>query len=206
MSDGAITHLFFDVAGVLGTGGWDSPSRQRAVRHFGLDWTDFDQRHRDLHGAFETGRLSLEEYLDTTVFHEPRSFTREEFRRYMFSLSEPFPDSIALVQALARAGRWRLSTINNESEELNVYRLRRFGLPAFFGAFFSSCWMGSMKPERRIYQQALAMTQADPARSVFIDDRERNLEPAAALGMHVIHFTSAEALREALARLGVTGE
>ena len=34
------------------------------------------------------------------------------------------------------------------------------------------------------------MSQAEPERSVFIDDRERNLEPARALGMRTIRFTT----------------
>jgi putative hydrolase of the HAD superfamily len=50
---------------------------------------------------------------------------------------------------------------------------------------------------------ALAMSQADPAASVFIDDRERNLEPAGALGMHTIRYTDAAHLEQDLAALGV---
>ena len=86
-------------------------------------------------------------------------------------------------------------TINNESAELNQHRLERFGLRDIFIAFFSSCWVGVLKPARRIYEVALAMSQADPAASVFIDDRERNLEPARPLGMRTIRFTDAARLR-----------
>jgi 2-haloacid dehalogenase len=46
------------------------------------------------------------------------------------------------------------------------------------------------------------MTQAEPARCVFVDDREQNLAPARTLGMHTIHFTSAAALAASLAGLG----
>jgi FMN phosphatase YigB (HAD superfamily) len=46
------------------------------------------------------------------------------------------------------------------------------------------------------------MTQADPARSVFVDDREQNLAPARALGMKTIHFENAQQLAGALADLG----
>ena len=47
------------------------------------------------------------------------------------------------------------------------------------------------------------MSQAEPAASVFIDDREQNLEPARALGMQTIRFTDAVRLRQELAGLGV---
>jgi putative hydrolase of the HAD superfamily len=121
----------------------------------------------------------------------------------MMAQSAPFPESIELARALARTGRYRLMTINNESDELNRYRLEQFGLRDIFIAFFSSCWVGVLKPGRRIYELALAMSQAEPEGSVFIDDRERNLEPARTLGMRTIRFTNVPRLRQELADLGV---
>ncbi len=94
-------------------------------------------------------------------------------------------------------------TINNESAELNQHRLEQFDLRDIFIAFFSSCWVGVLKPARRIYEVALAMSQAEPTASVFIDDRERNLEPARHLGMRTIRFTDTPSLRQDLAGLGV---
>jgi putative hydrolase of the HAD superfamily len=95
----------------------------------------------------------------------------------------------------------RLATLNNESRELNEYRIRHFGLCDLFDVFFSSCWLGVRKPTRQIYERVLGMTQADPARSVLVDDREQNLAPARALGMKTIHFESAEQLARSLAEL-----
>jgi len=198
-----IAHVFFDVGGVLGSSGWGSEPRARAVARFGLDAADFDRRHREVVGAWEEGRLGLEEYLDSTVFCAPRAFTRAKFTAFMMAQSRPMPDTIAVARELAATGRFRLMTLNNESAELNAHRLKVFGLAPHFAAFFSSCWLGVAKPARRIYELALAMAQADPAGSVFIDDREQNLAPARALGMHAIHFRDAAALRRDLAALGV---
>jgi putative hydrolase of the HAD superfamily len=94
-------------------------------------------------------------------------------------------------------------TLNNESVELNLYRIERFGLRDIFEAFFSSCWLGCTKPSRRIYELALAISQAPPERAVFIDDRGPNLAPARALGMRTVHFTTGERLAGQLAALGV---
>jgi putative hydrolase of the HAD superfamily len=199
-----ITHLFFDVGGVLGTSGWGTEPRALAVERFKLDAADFDRRHREVVGQWEEGHVSLDEYLDCTVFDVPRPFSREEFTAFILAQSRPIPDTIALARTLAATGRYRLMTINNESAELNAYRLERFALAPIFTAFFSSCWLGAAKPSRRIYELALQMSQANPARSVFIDDREQNLAPARAVGMQAIRFTAAEALRRDLAALGVT--
>ena len=63
--------------------------------------------------------------------------------------------------------------------------------------------MGALKPSRRIYEVARDMSQAEPARSVFVDDRPQNLTPAAALGMRTVLFKDAAQLRRDLAALGV---
>jgi len=198
-----ITHVFFDIGGVLGTNGWDREQRAAAVRHFGLDAADLEDRHDESVAILEQGRMTLDEYLHCAVFYRPRSFTTEEFKAYMLAQSSPFPETIELARGLARSGRYRLMTINNESAELNRYRLEHFGLRDLFITFFSSCWVGILKPAQRIYEVALAMAQAKPEESVFIDDRDRNLEPARGLGMRTIRFTDAAQLRRDLAELGV---
>ncbi len=199
-----ITHLFFDVGGVLGSSGWGAEARARAVERFDLDGADFDRRHREVVGRWEEGRLTLDEYLDCTVFDVARPFTKEAFAAFMRDQSRPHPDSIALARALAATGRYRLMTLNNESAELNAHRLRLFGLGPIFAAFFSSCWLGVAKPSRRIFELALALSQAEPSGAVFVDDREQNLAPARALGIHALRFTTVDALRRDLAGLGVT--
>ena len=198
-----ISHVFFDIGGVLGSNGWDREQRVAAAQHFGLDAAELEDLHGETIAMLEQGRTGLDEYLRNTVFCRPRSFEPEEFKAYMLAQSQPFPETIDLAQALARTGRYRLMTINNESAELNRYRLEQFGLRDIFITFFSSCWVGILKPARRIYEVALAMSQAEPEGSVFIDDREQNLEPARALGMRTIRFTDALRLRQELAALGV---
>jgi len=199
-----ITHLFFDVGGVLGSNGWDREQRAAAAHRFGLEAGELEEMHSEAVAMMELGRTTLDEYLKTAVFYRPRSFTPEAFTEFMFAQSTPNPDTIELARALARTGRYRMMTLNNESAELNQHRIERFGLRDIFTAFFSSCWVGVLKPARRIYEVALAMTQARPEASVFIDDRERNLEPARLLGMRTIAFSDAGRLEVELAELGVT--
>jgi putative hydrolase of the HAD superfamily len=198
-----ITHVFFDIGGVLGTNGWDRHERAEAIARFGLDGDDFERRHEDAAGSFEAGRMTMDEYLDYTVFCEERPFSRDDFKVFMRGCSQPFLESIQVARDLAGARRHVLMTLNNESEELNVHRLRTFGLVPLFSAFFSSCWVGAVKPTRQIYEAARDLSQAEPARSVFIDDRAQNLTPAAALGMKTILFKDAAQLRRDLAALGV---
>ena len=199
----SITHLFFDIGGVLGTNAWSTPQRRSAIERFGLDAAEFEQQHRDAVGTFEQGRMTLDEYLDATVFYRDRDFSRQAFVDFMRTESQPNEATIALARQFADSRKYRMMTLNNESLELNVYRIERFGLRNLFEAFFSSCWIGVTKPSRRIYEAALGISQAPPERAVFIDDRSPNLMPAHALGMKTIHFTSSDQLAGQLAALGV---
>ena len=198
-----LTHVFFDIGGVLGTNGWDREQRARALEKFGIEDDDFEHRHHQVVSEFETGAMSLEEYLDVTVFYTPRLFSREDFELYMLSLSEPNPYSIEIAKRIARAGRVRLMTMNNESAPLNVYRIDRFGLRELFSAFLSSCWLGVRKPSRVFFERGLAIAQAEPERTLLIDDRDQNLAPAATLGMQTFRYKDPESLARVVADAGL---
>ncbi len=117
--------------------------------------------------------------------------------------SKPDKETIALAARLHAPGRFTMMTMNNESELLNLHRITAFGLRPYFAAFFSSCWLGVRKPARRFFERGLALAQADPARSLFVDDRPQNLAPAAALGMQTVHFRGAEELEGTLREIGL---
>ncbi|MDQ6828628.1 MAG: HAD family phosphatase [Gemmatimonadota bacterium] len=198
-----IRHVFFDIGGVLGSNGWDREQRATAVQEFNLKELDFEYRHLETVSAWEEGRMSLDEYLDITVFYEPRPFTKQRFTEFMFAQSQPFLDSIDVVKAIRAQRRVVLMTLNNESAELNAHRIERFGLRPLFDAFLTSCWLNSRKPASIIYQRAVGVAQADPRASVFVDDREQNLGPARQLGMRTILFHDAAQLSDGLRSIGV---
>ena len=81
----AIRAIFWDVGGVLLSNAWDHTERAAALEHFHLDAEEFRDRHEMVVSSFERGKITLDEYLDRTVFYRTRPFTRDEFRDYMFS-------------------------------------------------------------------------------------------------------------------------
>lgn len=199
----AITALFWDVGGVLLTNAWDRTERAKALEHFHLNPDEFQSRHEMVVSSFERGKITLDEYLDRTVFYMPRSFQRNAFRTFIFELSQPLPDRLPFAQALANSGKYFMGTINNESRELNNYRIEKFALRGIFRVFYSSCFVGLRKPERDIYRIALETTQFPADQCCFLDDRGINLESAAQLGMHTIQVQSLEQMKSELAKLGV---
>lgn len=200
---GDVTTLFWDVGGVLLTNGWDEAARRRAAEHFGLVWHEFDSRHQRLAAAFETRQLTLHEYVEQSVFHTARPFPIADFVSFMLAQSQPCMRTLKVAEELARARHYIMATINNEPLELNLYRIRKFGLRNYFCAFFSSCFLGVRKPSSEIFELALEITQRQPDECVFIEDRPENAAPARALGMRVIEYRSAPHLRSELRNHGV---
>ena len=199
-----IRALFWDIGGVLLSNAWDRTERAGALQHFNLDPDEFHSRHEMLVSSFERGKITLDEYLERTIFYRERSFTLQAFREYMLGLSKPFPENLQFAQALHDSGKYFMGTINNESRELNYYRMDKFGLRKIFRLFISSCFVGLRKPERDIYRLALETTQVPAEECCFIDDRALNLECAAKLGMHTIQIQTLEQLKADLAKLEVT--
>jgi putative hydrolase of the HAD superfamily len=198
-----ITTLFWDIGGVVMTNGWDHHSRADAIAQFGLDEAEFRDRHDLSFPAFDAGNISLDEYLNRTLFYRPRLFTREEFVAFMYEQSKEYPESRAILDSVTKSGRYFIGAINNEPAELNEYRIKKFDLRRNFQVFFSSCYVHSRKPEELIFRVALAVTQRDPATCVFIDDRPINLESPQRLGINAIHYQNPDQLRTDLRKLGV---
>jgi putative hydrolase of the HAD superfamily len=198
-----ISTLFWDIGGVIMTNGWDTGARRRAAETFHLDWEEFQDRHDLSFPAFDSGHISLDEYLSRTLFYRPRAFTREEFIAFMFAQSKEYPESRAVLDKLARTEKYFIGSINNEPLELNEYRIKAFHLRRDFQVFFSSCYLHTRKPEEMIYRIALEVTQRPAAECVFIDDRPLNLENPRKLGFKTIHYQDAERLRAELKNYGV---
>lgn len=196
--------LFFDIGGVLLTNAWDTGARHRAAATFGLDYPEFQTRHEMLKTAFETGRLSLDAYVSKSVFHRERPFAPADFKQFMFQQSQPIGETLEWVRVLARSGRCRLFTLNNESKELHEHRVATFQLDTIFLGFLTSCYLGQAKPDEGTYLSALGIAACDRADAIFIDDRPLNVEPALALGLNAVHFQGLDQLRACLKDQGVS--
>ncbi|HEX9224299.1 MAG TPA: HAD-IA family hydrolase [Candidatus Acidoferrales bacterium] len=199
-----LTTLFWDIGGVILTNGWDRASRREAAELFHMDWEDFQDRHDLSFPAFETGAITLDQYLDRTVFCRPQRFTREEFTAFMFAQSREYPETRAILANVAKSGRYLLAAINNEPRELNEYRIEAFQLRRDFSLFFSSCYVGLRKPDGALYRLALEVTQRRAEQCLLIDDRPLNLENPHELGMQTVHYQNPAQLRAELERHGIS--
>jgi putative hydrolase of the HAD superfamily len=201
-----VTCLFLDIGGVLLTDGWDHRARKRAAAHFQLGWAEMEDRHRLTFGAYEEGKLSLEEYLSRVVFYRKRPFTRSEFRRFMFAQSKPHPEMIELVERLKARHGLKIAVVSNEGRELNAYRIGKFKLDRFVDFFISSCFVHVRKPDADIFRLALDIAQTPARQVVYIENTPMFVQIAEGLGIRGVLHTDCESTRAKLAELGCEAE
>jgi putative hydrolase of the HAD superfamily len=196
--------ILFDVGGVLLTNGWDHGERAAAAAKFGLDAQELEARNAKVYPAWESDAINRDQYLDEAVFYEPRDFSRDEFFEFILAQSKLLEDgALTILAEVSAADRYLIGALNNEARETNDFRFAKFELRRFFKVAFSSCYVGLRKPDPAIYRRALDILGSDPARTLFIDDRQENVSGAVGAGMKAIRFTGAEALRAELGTLGV---
>jgi putative hydrolase of the HAD superfamily len=198
-----ITTLFLDVGGVLLTNGWGHQSRALAAKTFDLNLAEMEDRHHLTFDTYEVGKLTLEEYLSRTVFYEERSFTRDQFRKFMFAQSQPYPEMIELVRNLKARHELRIAVVNNEARELNSHRIRTFKLDEFVDFFVSSCFVHFRKPDADIFRLALDIAQVPAERVVYIDDQPLFVQVAQGLGIRGIRHTDYQSTCAKLASFGL---
>ncbi len=196
--------ILFDVGGVLLTNGWDHCERAIVLDQFRLDRAEFEARHSGPNDAWERDLITAKEYLDETVFYEPRDFSHREFLDEIFAQSKLLPDGgSGILQELAASHKCMLGVLNNEAREPNEYRFKTFGIRDHLKVAFSSCYLGLRKPGSAIYLRALDILGTPPQRVLFIDDRAENAAAAETVGMRAIRFEGAAELMGQLGELGV---
>ncbi len=198
-----VTALFLDIGGVMLTNGWDRRAREAAAKHFGLDLAELSDRHRMTFDTYESGKLSLDEYLTRVVFYENRPFTIEQFREFMFAQSVAYPEMITMVCQLKAKYGLKIAVVNNEGRELNEHRIRKFKLNEFVDFFISSCFVHFRKPDADIWKVALDIAQVPLDQVVYIDDRPMFVQVAEGLGLRGIAHKKYEQTRDALAAMGL---
>jgi putative hydrolase of the HAD superfamily len=190
MTTSGITTLFLDIGGVLLTNGWDRKARRLAAETFHLDYGEMDERHHLTFDTYEEGKLDLEEYLKRVVFYEPRAFTPEDFKTFMYAQSKPYPEMIAMISQIKQRYHPKIAVVSNEGRELTKYRIRKFALGEFVDFFISSSFVHFRKPDADIYRIALDMAQSAPEQVLYIEDRQLFVEVAQSLGLHAIRHVS----------------
>ncbi|HEY1871584.1 MAG TPA: HAD family phosphatase [Chitinophagaceae bacterium] len=201
-SQHSIKAIFTDIGGVLLTNGWDRGWRNRAVELFHLDPAETEERHHLTFDTYESGKLTLDEYLGRVVFYKKRSFSREQFREFMFDCSKPLPQMVQMLKQIKKKYGIKLAVISNEGRELAEYRIQKFKLNELADFFIVSSFVHFRKPDTDIFKIALDTAQVLPKEVVYIEDRPMFVQVATGLGIQGLHHVDHETTARELAKFG----
>jgi putative hydrolase of the HAD superfamily len=196
------TTIFTDIGGVLLTNGWDRSARKKAIEHFSLDPGETEERHHLTFDTYESGKISLNEYLKRLVFYTKRNFTEKDFRKFMFAQSKSFPEMLSLIRAIKEKYGIKIAVVNNEGSELNVHRINTFRLGEFVDFFISSCIVHLRKPDADIFKVALDIAHVMPEKVIYLEDRPMFVQVADSLGIRGIIHRDFNTTKKQLAELG----
>ncbi|MEM6330101.1 MAG: HAD family phosphatase [Planctomycetota bacterium] len=160
---------------------------------------------RDPQWRFEAGGYTEDAYYAFFCQAVEATPPRAELEVACADMFAPIEATHRLAEGLAAAG-CRLGLLSNT----NAWHWRfvldgRFAaLNRAFGVQVTSFAVGAMKPDRKIYDAAIAAAGCETGRIFFTDDRPENVQGALDAGMDAVLFTGAEQLAADLAERGVT--
>jgi HAD superfamily hydrolase (TIGR01662 family) len=108
----------------------------------------------------------------------------------------PYPDAWNTLHLLSKKG-YRLGIIANQVAGTSD-RLGNWGLRAFFDVVVASSEAGIAKPEKAIFELALALAGCTPEESMMVGDRlDNDIQPAKAMGMKTVWIRQGSAQHQA---------
>jgi putative hydrolase of the HAD superfamily len=151
--------------------------------------------------AFESGQVTGAEYHRAVMAALGVEVPYLKFRQLYGDIFTEIPETAALLRGLH--GRYPLYLLSDTNAIHFEHVCAHIPALALFNECILSYRVGAMKPQPRIYQEALRRSGLAAAQCLFIDDRLPNVEGAVAVGMRAIQYESPGQLRWALRGLGV---
>jgi len=153
----------------------------------------------------ETGRLSEAQFMGSLSDElSERRGSRVElagFGERYFAHLQPNDRLIDYMRGLRERG-YKLAICTNNVREWEARWRAMLPVDEIFDVVVDSAFVGSRKPEPRIYQITLERLGTAPEAALFVDDVEINCQGARELGIQAVHFrTTDQAIEEIEAAL-----
>jgi len=194
--------VVFDIGGVLLD--WDPRHlyRKTFADPAEMEWFLTHVCHTEWNVAQDAGRSWQEAEAEAIARHPSYAAQIRHFRsRWHEMVPGPIAGTVAILEALARADVPLYAITNFSGDTYREARERH----AFFRHFRGVAVSGDLcilKPEPGIYRHLATTHDVELTRAIFIDDVEKNVAGARAVGMHAIRFVSPERLAADLRGLG----
>lgn len=154
--------------------------------------------------AYETGKISSQQFVDTFA---NQSNTQPDLEEFLFAASNIFEfnrEIIPLITQL-RAISFPMGVLSNTCSAHWEFLYKQEFAPLYelFDKLILSYKSGSMKPDRKIYNDAIALAGVPASKIFFIDDRQENVQGAIEAGIDAHLYTSAVDVYRLLDQRGV---
>lgn len=202
--DRMIDTIIFDLGGVLID--WDPRylykkifGDEAAMDHFlnhvcTADWNEEQDAGRSL---AEATRLLIDAHPDK------KEHIEAFYGRWEEMLGGPIEGTVELLDQLKKNETLKLYALTNWSAETFPVALKRYSFLGWFDGIVVSGAEKMRKPAAAFYELLLNRYNVQAQNTVFIDDNQRNIKAAAAIGLQVIHFSHPEQLKNELVQLGL---
>jgi glucose-1-phosphatase len=152
--------------------------------------------------SYERGEISTQEFYRHLCERASLNMTLPEFCATWSSVFMPEPlISEELLGNLKR--RYPLILISNTNEAHVEYIREKYRVFDYFDHLVFSYEVGLLKPDMKIFEHAITVSNRPAERLFYTDDREENIVAASALGMHAHQFVSEAKLVQALQQADV---
>jgi putative hydrolase of the HAD superfamily len=151
--------------------------------------------------SFDRGEITPEVfYAEISRKLEARIDSDRFFAIYndIFTLNPPVLETLKRLKP-----RYKLALLSNTDVMRFGFIRQRFPEIFIFDAYVVSFELGVLKPDPRIYQEALRRLDVEPREAAFIDDMQENVEAAVRLGLKGLHFKPETNLEVELRKLGL---
>jgi 2-haloacid dehalogenase len=159
--------------------------------------------HHDWNLQQDAGRSFAEAEAEAIARHPDKAKLIRAWRaRFEEMIPGALDDVVAILAELKERGT-PLYALSNWSAETFPGQRPRFPFLEWFDGIVLSGAERMIKPDPRLYRVLLERYGVAAEDAVFIDDSLKNAEAATRLGIHGLHFRSADILRNDLAALGL---
>ena len=194
-----ITTFIFDCFGVVCDSILSNWYRYKSLKHGFVD-----ENLKDVFRNFDLGILSEEDLADYFSKYEGIKSTKEEIQKEIDGYLKVNQNLVNTIKKLKSHGfkTVLLSNGNHSFFERKIFK----DYPEFPGLFDEvviSSKIGLVKPDAEIYLHALEKINSKPKESLFIDDRQINVDGAISIGMKGYVYSDSTSFYKYLKNMGI---
>jgi len=152
--------------------------------------------------AFDKGEITPEEFYSQVTTELEAKIDYDNFYSIYNDVFSLNPEVLDVMKRLKK--NYRLLLLSNTDVVRFGFIKKKFPEIMIFNEYILSYEVGTMKPNPRIYEDALKKAGVEAKECIFIDDIEENIDVAQKLGIDIVHMEPHTDLEAVLREKGLS--